>query len=70
MIEHPAYREIVSLGEPMVPLILERMREKGRHWDHALGDITGTNPVKRSDWGRIAAIQASWLEWGEANGYI
>ncbi len=68
--EHPAHMEIISMGEPAVPLILERMRETGGHWDHALGDITGANPVKRSDWGNIAAIQASWLEWGEANGYI
>ena len=70
MIQHPAYREIVSMGEPAVPLILERMRETGRHWDHALEDITGTNPVKRSDWGNIPAVQTSWLDWGEANGYI
>ena len=68
--EHPAHKEIVSMGEPAVPLILERMRETGRHWDHALGDITGKNPVKQSDCGKVAAIQASWLEWGEANGYI
>ena len=68
--EHPAHKEIVSMGESAVPLILERMRETGRHWDHALRDITGENPVKRSDWGKVAAIQASWLEWGEANGYI
>ena len=70
IIQHPAYREIVSMGESAVPLILERMRETGRHWDHALGDITGTNPVKRSDWGNIPAVQSSWLEWGEAHGYI
>ncbi len=68
--EHPAHREIVSMGESAVPLILQRMQAQGGHWDHALGDITGANPVKRSDWGNIAAIQASWLEWGEANGYI
>ena len=68
--EHPAHMEIISMGEPAVPLILERMRETGGHWDHALGDITGANPVKRSDWGNIAAIQASWLEWGEANGHL
>ncbi len=69
-IKHPAYREIISMGEPVVPLILERMRETGGHWDHALADITGADPVKRSDWGNIAAIQTSWLEWGKANGYI
>ena len=68
--EHPAHKEIVSMGEPAVPLILERMRETGAHWFHALGTITGANPVKRSDQGNIPAIQASWLEWGEENGYI
>ena len=67
-IKHPAHQEIISMGEPVVPLILQRMRETGGHWDHTLADITGANPVKRSDWGNIAAIQASWLEWGEANG--
>ncbi|MDE0158305.1 MAG: DEAD/DEAH box helicase family protein [Gammaproteobacteria bacterium] len=68
--QHPAYQEIISMGEPAVPLILQRMQGEWGHWDRALGDITGANPVKRSDWGNIAAIQASWLEWGEANGYI
>ncbi len=69
-IKHPIHQTIVSMGEPVVPLILERMRETGGHWDHALADITGANPVKRSDWGNISAMQASWLEWGKANGYI
>ena len=68
--QHPAYQEIISMGEPLVPLILQRMTGEWGHWDCALGDITGANPVKRSDWGNIAAIQASWQEWGEANGYI
>ena len=67
---HPAYQEIISMGEPAVPLILERLRGERGHWDCALADITGESPVKRSDWGYIAAIKASWLEWGEANGYI
>ena len=69
-VKHPAYREIISMGEPVVPLILERMREKGGHWFEALRAITGANPVKRDDRGNIAVMQASWLEWGEANGYI
>ena len=67
--KHPAHREIVSMGESAVPLLLERMQAQGGHWDYALADITGADPVKRSDWGNIAAIQASWLKWGEANGY-
>ncbi len=75
-VELPAYKKIISMGEQVVPLLLERMRKTqdggfvaGGHWDIALGEITGASPVKRSDWGNIAAIHASWLEWGEANGY-
>ena len=67
---HPDHMEIISMGEPAVPLILERMQDGRGHWDYALGNITGANPVNRADWGNIAAIHASWLEWGEANGYI
>ncbi len=69
-VNHPAYREIISMGEPVVPLILERMRETGGHWFGALRAITGANPVKSENRGKIAIMQASWLEWGEANGYI
>ena len=70
IVNHPAYREIISMGEPVVPLILENMRETGGHWFKALRDITGANPVKPSDRGKIAVMQESWLEWGEANGLI
>ena len=66
---HPAYQEIISMGEPVVPLILQRLRGERGHWYCALWDITGESPAKRSDWGNVAAIAASWLEWGEANGY-
>ncbi len=74
--EHPAHMEIISMGEPTVPLILERMRETlegkretGGHWFHALRDITGANPVKHTERGNVPAMQEAWLEWGERNGY-
>ena len=67
---HPAHREIVSMGEAVVPLILERMKSQGGHWFHALHDITGADPVDFDDRGKIGAMQASWLEWGERNGYV
>ena len=66
---HPAHREIVSMGEPAVPLILERMQSQGGHWFHALREITSANPVKPDDRGNVGAMQAAWLEWGERNGY-
>ena len=67
--EHPAHREIVSMGEPAVPLILERMQLQGGHWFHALREITNANPMKPDDRGNVGAMQAAWLEWGERNGY-
>ena len=66
---HPAHREIVSMGELAVPLILERMQSQGGHWFHALHAITNANPVQPADRGNVEAMQASWLEWGARNGY-
>ncbi len=66
---HPAHQEIVSMGERAVPLILERMRSQGGLWFHALRALTGANPVAPEDRGKTDAMQASWLQWGERNGY-
>ena len=67
--EHPAYQSIVSMGKSAIPLILERMQSQGGHWFHALRDITQADPVKPTDRGDVEAMQASWQEWGERNGY-
>ena len=67
--KHPAHQEIVSMGELAVPLILERMESQGGLWFHALHAITNANPVQPPDRGNVEAMQASWLEWGERNGY-
>ena len=67
--EHPAHQEIIGMGQPAVPLILERMRSEGGHWFEALQQITGADPVSPADYGNIAAMQNSWLQWGEDHGY-
>ena len=66
--EHPTYQDIISMGEPAVPLILERMQSRGGHWFHALRYITSADPVNPEDRGNVAAMQASWLDWGRRNG--
>ena len=48
-IDHPAHKEIVGMGEPAVPLILERMKSQGGHWFPALRALTRVNPVKPAD---------------------
>ena len=64
------------MGEAMVPLIMERMRENlegkrkaGGHWFEALQSITRANPVKHGERGNIQAMEEAWLEWGVRNGY-
>ncbi len=68
-ISHPVHQEIIDLGQPVVPLILERMRSQGGHWFEALQQITGEDPISPADYGNIAAMQNSWLQWGEDRGY-
>ncbi len=68
--EHPAHQEIISIGKSAVPLILERMQVQGGHWFHTLREITNANPVEPADRGYVEAMKASWLEWGERNGYV
>jgi hypothetical protein len=70
MAAHPAYREIVSLGQPVVPLIFkELVRDPGFHWFHALRDIIGSGPeIPTEDQGRLRAVMECWLRWGNQHG--
>ena len=67
---HPALQEIISMGLPVVPLILERMQSQGGHWFEALQQITGARPAPPESRGRIKEMTLAWLEWGELNGYV
>ena len=66
---HPAYREIIEMGQPAIQMILDRMREQGGHWFIALQEITGENPVERADWGYVRKMEEAWLRWGTEHGY-
>ena len=66
-VEHPAYQEIISMGQAAVPLILKRMQSQGGHWFQALHKITGEDPVDPKDRGYVSAMQKSWLDWGKRN---
>lgn len=68
-IKHPAYQKVVDMGEPAVPLILQRMQSQGGHWFAALREITNANPVEPADRGNVSEMQKAWLKWGKANGY-
>ena len=68
----PSYRKIVAMGEDALPLIFERLRDEGDnpdHWDFALSEITGCDPVPEEAYGYMDRIAACWLEWAEENGF-
>ena len=69
IIGHPAFREIVSMGEPVVPLMLRDLEKEPSFWVWALSEITGADPVPASDRGNIAKMSNAWLRWAHANGY-
>lgn len=66
---HPAYREIISLGPEVVPLLLRDLEENHAHWFCALREITGANPVPESAAGKIPQMAEAWLRWARDNGY-
>ena len=69
IVNHPAFREIVRLGEAVVPLMLRDLQERPRLWVWALPEITGADPVSSGDGGKIAQMSEAWLRWGREHGY-
>jgi hypothetical protein len=64
------YQEIIGMGLPVVPLILEELRVESDHWYWALEAITGENPVPSDVDGDMRRIREAWLEWGRRQGLI
>ncbi len=69
IVSHPAFQEIIRMGDAVVPLLLRDLQERPRLWVWALPQITGTDPVPAADRGNIAKMSAAWLSWGKARGY-
>ena len=67
--EHPAYAQIIALGEPILPLIFRDLQDNGGWWYPALRTLTGANPVPADAQGQPELNDAAWLRWGQANGY-
>jgi type I restriction enzyme M protein len=70
MVMHSAYQQIIGLGMDAVPYILQELQRSPDHWFWALRSITGVEPIRESDQGRMEKMQAAWLDWGVKNGII
>jgi hypothetical protein len=70
LMAHPAYRAIIALGPPVVPLLLQDLQREPVHWFEALQVISGEDPVPREHWGDMAAMRLDWLNWGRQRGLL
>ncbi|MGL5133577.1 MAG: hypothetical protein ACRC78_13690 [Planktothrix sp.] len=67
--EHPAYQEIINMGTKIVPLLLLELKNNPLYWLSALSAITGENPIKPEQRGRVKQMASAWIEWGKNQGY-
>ena len=67
--QHPAYQEVIAIGEAAVPLILEELSNHLSHWFPALVQITKENPVPEEKEGHVKEMADIWIKWGRERGY-
>lgn len=67
---HPAYQQVIGMGEAAVPLILNELQDDPAPWFWALQSITGENPVPEDDAGQFRKMADAWLRWGRIRGYL
>ena len=69
MINLPDYREVVAMGQAVIPLLLAELEREPDFWFAALREITGANPVLPEHRGNLRAMSDDWLAWGRQLGY-
>jgi hypothetical protein len=60
------YEKIIQLGESVVPLIISKLRKENAHLFIALSRITGKNPVKKENMGKVRKMAEDWIQWWDA----
>ena len=67
-VAHPAYFRIMGMGESVVPLLLEALRDRPAHWFAALRATANIDPAPAG--ASPSAARDAWLKWGESQGLI
>src|SRR5690348_16658725 len=63
-LDHPAYRSLVSLGQPVVPFIMDRLPDdEGTPWEFVLEEITGNHFLENPRHFNPAEVKRRWLAW-------
>jgi uridine kinase len=67
MFENIYYKKIISLGMDAAPVIINKLKETPSHLFVALHKITGVNPIKPENRGKIKEMANDWIDWWEQN---
>ena len=73
---HPSYKAIHALTKdseykrPIICLMLRDQQDNRVFWFEDLCELTGTNPVKKEDAGRIEKMIRAWTQWGKQEDYL
>jgi len=67
---HPAYQQIIGMGQDALPFIFQELAQRPAHWFWALSAITGEDPIPETDSGYVEKMAQAWLSWGKQHGYL
>ena len=70
MAMHPAYQRIIGMGTDAIPLLLRELEDRPDHWFWALKAISGDDPVRPEQRGKLKEMVRAWLAWGSREGYV
>jgi hypothetical protein len=65
MFQNGNYQNIIKLGKRVIPYIIDKLKKNPDHLFTALTKITGINPVKPENRGKIKAMAKDWIIWWE-----
>ncbi|WP_324752101.1 hypothetical protein [Roseovarius sp. Pro17] len=63
IVKNQAFRDIVDMGDVILPLIISELRKRPDFLIVAMALITGQNPAKPSQLGDIKAMSQAWIDW-------
>jgi len=64
---HPAYQQIIGMGEKALPFIMSELSDKPGLWFWALKAITGEDPIPAKMRGKTKAMAETWILWWTRN---
>jgi hypothetical protein len=70
IVSHPAYLEVVAMGDRAVPWILSDLASRGGFWFAALQAITKQSPGSVEDQRKPRLLREAWLRWGRQHNYL